>query len=255
MKINHQIFIKHAIQLRAFVLDLIFPIECLGCGKEGEWLCSRCFQSLKLKRNQYCLGCKKENKLGEFCKNCRDDYFVDGILIAGDYENKVLANLIKSFKYKFIKDLGTELGKFLALFLRDLHYRANTLFWDTDRFINLTDLEENLLIPVPLHKKRERWRGFNQADILLKGLLGKEPAKNLEELKRIKYKTPQAKLNEKERMSNIKNCFVWEGEGLEGKNVILIDDVVTTGATLNECARVLKENGARKVWGLVVAKG
>jgi predicted amidophosphoribosyltransferase len=74
-------------------------------------------------------------------------------------------------------------------------------------------------------------------------------------LKIIKHKKPQAKLNETERRENIKDCFVFEGENLAGRNILLVDDIATTGATLSEAARVLKENGAGQVWGLVVAKG
>lgn len=251
-----KIFINHVIRWRDFILDLIFPIECLGCGQEGEWLCTPCFQSLKFKKSQYCLGCKKKNKLGEFCRDCRGEYYLDGILIASRYdENELLADLIKNFKYKFIKEIGDDLGRFLAMFLRHLHYEANTFGWNEDRFMNLGNIEENLIIPVPLHGRRERWRGFNQAEILAEGLLGKKLENQPGRLIRTKHRTAQAKLNEKARMENVKSCFSWEGGNLVGRKVILIDDVVTTGATLNECARVLKEAGAKRVWGLVVAKG
>ena len=72
---------------------------------------------------------------------------------------------------------------------------------------------------------------------------------------RIKHKKPQAKLDEAQRQENIKNCFAWVGKKLTGQPIILIDDVTTTGSTLNECAKILKQNGAGEVWGLVVAKG
>jgi ComF family protein len=256
MKINFKAFLNRACYWRDFILDLIFPIQCLGCGKEGEWLCTPCFQKLEFKKSQYCLGCKKKNNLGEFCLNCRKNYFLDGILIAGSYDNsELLSKLIKSFKYKFVKDIGVDLGKFLAMFLKNLHNKASAFGWNENRFMNLENLEENIIIPVPLHKRRQRWRGFNQAEVLAERLLGKKLEKQPGQLIRIKHGIAQAKLNEGARMKNVKNCFGWRGGDLAGRRVILIDDIVTTGATLNECARILKDAGAEKVWALVAAKG
>lgn len=113
-----------------------------------------------------------------------------------------------------------------------------------------------LIIPVPLHPKRLRWRGFNQsekiADIIASNL---QIPIDSTSLKRIKFKTPQAKLKKEDRIKNISNNFNWHGNKLNQQNIILIDDVTTTGATLNECAKVLKANGAKEVWGLVLANG
>jgi len=111
-------------------------------------------------------------------------------------------------------------------------------------------------MPVPLSKKRLKWRGFNQAEIIANILADnfklEIDAKNL---KRIKNTKPQAKLNERERRNNLADCFSWLGDKLNGRNIILVDDVATTGSTLNECAKVLKQAGASEVWGLVVANG
>lgn len=252
---NIEQIIIHAVKWRDFILDLIFPVECLGCDREDVWLCAPCFQKLKVKTRQYCLHCKKKNKWGEFCPECRRNYFLDGCFIAGDYEDEILANLIKNFKYKFIRNLGVELGRFLFLSVRNLNSEAVDLSWHAKRHNFLFNLKNNLALAVPLARKRERWRGFNQAEILKRELIGGEVVVAGEKLVRIKHKKPQAKLGEEERKLNVKDCFAWQGENLRGRNVILVDDVVTTGATLNECARVLKESGSGKVWGLVVAKG
>jgi len=122
--------------------------------------------------------------------------------------------------------------------------------------LTILNFNDNLVVPVPLSGKRLCWRGFNQAELLARKIaenygLGLD-ANNLI---RIKHKKPQAKLDEVHRQENIKGCFVWRGNNLNKKNIILIDDVVTTGATLNECAKILKASGAGEVWGLVVAKG
>lgn len=112
-----------------------------------------------------------------------------------------------------------------------------------------------LLIPVPLHKQRFRWRGFNQSELIAKNIAN---ILNLElsysDLTRIKNTRPQAKTNKAGRMKNIKNSFIWNGPRLNQRNVLLLDDVATTGTTMNECAKVLKQAGANEIWGLAIAK-
>lgn len=255
--------------MRDFVLDLIFPIECLGCGGEGVWLCFDCFKKIKNKEKQYCLSCKKENSFGEFCPDCSRDYSLDGVWMAGSYEDKLITNLVKSLKYKFARELSVSLGKFIALFLRDLINKnrlSNIDLADNEIWRKLDNIKhspkiflnfnESLIIPVPLHKKRRRWRGFNQSEEIARELVRYFNLEmSADKLIRVKYKKAQVKLRAKERRENIKNCFAWRAENLAGRNIILLDDVATTGSTLNECARVLKENGAGEVWGLVAAKG
>lgn len=244
---------------RLFFLDLIFPVECLGCGIEGEWLCGKCFAEIKLKPSQYCLHCKKENDFGRFCRSCGVIYSLDGVWIVALYDEFIISRAIKSLKYHFVKDLADILSRLLILFIGNL-LKQGADMKKIKQAENLPQVilnfNDNLVIPVSLSRKRLRWRGFNQAE-----LLARKIAENYgldmdsENLIRVKHKRPQAKLDEIHRMENIKQCFVWRGENLNKKNIILVDDVVTTGATLNECAKVLKENGAGEIWGLVAAKG
>ncbi len=276
MKTKFNFLLNHASRLRGFILDLIFPIECLNCGQEGAWLCEHCFRKLEFKPEQYCLHCKKENQFGQFCSVCQPRYALDGVWIAGIYEEQIIAKLVKSLKYGFTQSLATELGRFLILFLRDLINKSQIrrrdsrvassdlvsgVDWRKLKRISehpnaLLDFSENLIIPVPLHNKRKRWRGFNQAEIIAKEVASHFKLEMCtDKLVRIKHKKPQAKLGERDRKSNIVGCFCWNGNKLANRNVILIDDVATTGSTLNECARILKDNGAGEVWGLVVAKG
>lgn len=252
-----------------FFLDLIFPIECLGCGRAGSWLCENCFKAISLKPKQYCLRCKRENDFGEFCPACGVDYSLDGMWIASLYENELIGRAIKSLKYHFVQAVAEDLGKLLIALADSLLSQARMLKpgikrgvgWNEfDRIKNLPavilNFKESLVVPVPLAKKRWRWRGFNQAEILGKIFAAQYGLEmNARDLIRIKHKKAQAKLDEASRQENIKKCFAWRGENLRGRNVILIDDVVTTGATLNECAKILKAGGAGTVWGLVVAKG
>lgn len=236
---------QNASKIWLFFLDLIFPIECLGCSLEGFWLCENCFKEIKLKPRQYCLHCKKENDFGEFCPPCRVNYSLDGVWIAALYDELLVSRAIKDLKYRFVTSLADDLSRLIILFVDGLLSRG--------RILNFND---NLIVPVPLAKRRLRWRGFNQTELLARKVALKY---NLEldsgSLIRTKHKKPQAKLTEILRLENVKECFSWQGGDLNKRNIILIDDVVTTGATLNECAKVLKASGAGEVFGLVVAKG
>jgi len=252
-----------------FFLDLIFPIECLGCGREGEWLCDLCFKEIKLKPKQYCLHCKKENDSGKFCSPCQIIYSLDGVWIAALYDEALVSQAIKTLKYHFVSGLAGDLSKLLVVYIDKMLTQSRILKPGLNQGVNwqvfklaenlpqaILNFHNNLVMPVPLSKKRLRWRGFNQAELLARAVAEKYRLKlDSNNLIRTKHKKPQAKLNEINRLENIKECFSWLGGGLNKKNIILVDDVVTTGATLNECAKVLKANGAGEVWGLVVAKG
>lgn len=133
-------------------------------------------------------------------------------------------------KYRSAYSLAETLGKWMAL--------------------NWTQ-QDGVLVPVPLHPQREKMRGFNQARLLAEQL--GLPA---EMLKRIKNKHPQAELPREDRLKNLKNSFKISGKfDLSNKKIVLVDDVCSTGATLNECAKVLRQAGAKEIWGLVLARG
>lgn len=241
---------SHVFRLRDFFIDILFPIECLRCKKEGAWICENCYQELEKNYFQYCLNCKEKNDYGKICEKCEDDFYIDGILIAGNYQDKLLSQAIKTFKYKFVKNLSIHLGKFLSEFLFEQIIKERE---KKPEFIK--NIKDTIIIPVPLHKKRLNWRGFNQSEELAKILAKKFSLEISTELKRIRHKKPQTQLKKQKRKENIKNCFAWSGEKIQNKNIILIDDVTTTGSTLNECAKILKENGVDEVWGLVLANG
>jgi len=216
--------------LKLFFLNLLFPIKCLACHREGAWLCSACFKKLEFGSN------KKKYHLA-----IPD---LDKIFIAGDYDDPLLAAAIKKFKYNFIVALGQILARFLIL------------FWSGQEVLQgLAPSSKFLVIPLPLSKKRRRWRGFNQAGILAREFSAHFAYDLNLGLKRIKHKKPQAELSEKERLNNVAGIFSFAGTELSGRTIILIDDVVTTGATLNEAAHALKAAGAEQVYGLVLAKG
>ncbi|MEZ4087859.1 MAG: phosphoribosyltransferase family protein [Candidatus Gracilibacteria bacterium] len=148
-----------------------------------------------------------------------------------------MAKLIYALKYDFVVDLAPPLGQFLI-----------------DGCTN-AEMVADVLCPVPLHAKRFRWRGFNQAE-LLANVVGQEvglPVENL--LKRIHFKKAQMELRKEERKANVEKAFrMRENVNVVGKTVVLVDDVATTLSTLEACASVLKEAGAQKVYGIVLAR-
>ncbi|MCS7091875.1 MAG: hypothetical protein NZM26_00795 [Patescibacteria group bacterium] len=164
---------------------------------------------------------------------------MDGFTSAYVYEGAIKKALI-SLKYKFAYDIAFELAKMVAIRLLEISF----LFPDN-----------SLIVPVPLYKKRENWRGFNQSEILAKELakLIKYEHK-IGLIVKIKDHRAQVRLSRTERLKNTKNIYkVLDQKGIYERNIILIDDVVTTGATLREIGKVLKMNGAKSVWGVAIA--
>lgn len=218
---NYELGVKIIEKVKKFILDILFPIECLGCGKESVWLCDKCLETIPLGVNFI------ERK------------YLDRVLICGSYDNELLKKAIHTFKYDYASELCEPLGKLLLKILRKVSLP-----------------EEFILVPIPLHKKRLKERGFNQAELLAQEIAKGFNAPVLKALCRSRHTLPQVDLNEKERLKNVQGVFdCQEHLKIKNKNVILIDDVLTTGATMEECARILKRNGVREVWGLVLAKG
>ena len=259
---------KHFSAASSWLLDLLFPRECLGCGQEGSWLCRRCRGRIEINNTFYCLNCRREGGFGRFCPDCRNNFALDGVWVAGDYNNPLLAKIIKHYKYRFIQELDSILGWQATAFLMNLINLASVTKKNIAHGLGasqlataieapgiLAELRQTLFMPVPLSKKRLRWRGFNQAEKLAEITADHFGMKINNGLIRYRHQRPQATLSKAKRAVNIKNSFRWQGNNLNGRSVLLIDDVTTTGATLNEAARVLKENGAGEVWGLVVAHG
>lgn len=221
--------------------DVIFPEKCLGCNKEGSWLCKKCFRKININKKNTCPSCSKITQENTFCLNCKKYYYLKGIIISAQYKDP-LKETIHYLKYNKILELVDPLCEILA---EKLQYG----FPHGDLVI----------IPVPLHPQREKERGFNQATIIAKkiGKIFDLPIYD-DILIRIKNTPPQINLSRKLRRKNIKGAFKINKSKIKkitGKTVIIFDDVMTTGATLNEAARVLNQAGFKNIWGLVLAKG
>lgn len=236
------------------LLNLLFPKRCVGCRSFGSYFCKKCIQNIK-QTDLVCPKCERLAVGGQTHPVCRRKYGLDGLWSLGIYQDP-LRLAIKKLKYRFVRDFAEvlvdimiEYWAFYQPFLLDEIKKDQGKSW--------------LVVPVPLHPKRERWRGFNQSAILGKILALKLGIKYSESLVRIKETKPQAYLKGKERYSNIRGAFAVSSSlraptGSPGRgnldNVILIDDVWTTGSTLKECTFMLKRNGAKKVWAITIAR-
>lgn len=219
-------------------LDLLFPQKCIGCGKEGDIICRGCIRSFPRIIPPICPRCGKPQASGIVCPNCINrKILIDGIRSPYIFKGTVRES-IHEFKYKNIRCLA----KPLALLLYE--------------YLNQNPLSANLIVPVPLHAKRLRERGYNQS-----GLLAKELSNLIDIpyesdcLKRIKYILPQAKTKSvEERHRNLSDAFTCIQPKISNSSILLVDDVSTSGATLDACAKALKSSGANSVWGLVLAR-
>jgi ComF family protein len=221
-------------QITAFkrvALDLLFPRWCIGCGKEGEYICDVCRRNLPMITPPLCPVCGHPQIEGGVCRDCskmpmqidriRSPFIFDG----------VIRRAIHELKYRNLRGLAP----LMAGMLYD--------------YIVVNPLSVDILVPVPLHRNRQRDRGYNQSALLAVELghrCGLPVAVN--GLIRHRYALPQARsAGLSERQKNVDGAFTCPNERFQGRRVLLIDDVSTSGATLNACA------GAAQVWGLVMA--
>jgi competence protein ComFC len=241
-------FSNYPQRISSWLSDLIFPIRCIGCRKFGDYICRGCLGAISIKKTFECIGCKRSTPLGQTCFLCAKTNSVDQLLIIADYKNPLVEKSLKFLKYRFISDLERPLLVLIKKYLK----------WLTlDKKFNVFGVNP-LLIPVPLHSRRLNWRGFNQSELLAKNLADTfqmEMAGDV--IERTINATPQADIKERDkRLKNLRGIFkVLNKDKIVGREVLLVDDICTTGATLNECAKVLKENGTGRVIALVVARG
>jgi ComF family protein len=178
------------------------------------------------------------------CAGCRDfEPAFDRAVSFGEYEGG-LRGLIHLLKYESVTPVAAPLGRMLAEAIQELLAGRETL--------------QPMLVPVPLHKSRRRARGFNQAELIARAA-GKRGSRRLAVasgiLLRQRDTISQVGLSREERMENVRDAFrVSAPERVKGQTLIVVDDVMTTGTTLSECARVLKQAGAKRVWAETVAR-
>lgn len=225
---------------------LLWPGRCRVCREpicpDDDHLCRACWQNLgKAVGSDYCRRCGREVSpfgiIDGQCGYCGDKHFhFDGIARAGDYES-TLRSLILAFKFREKTELRGRLGVMLAQAV------SGCDFFDA----------VEVIVPVPLHWRRRLWRGFNQSYLLAQAV-GRDGAEVSTDLVRIRNTVQQWDLTAAQRRRNVRGAFaVRKGHPFSGRTILLVDDITTSSATLNECAKTLKAAGAVKVYTAVLA--
>jgi len=223
-------------KIKRFLINLFFPKKCVICSSFGSWLCPKCQKKVQKIKTPFCPKCKKITSFGQYCPRCRRTKTIRGVIAAGYYQG-VLKETIHSFKYQKIKELRKYLFELIS-----------------DRLSEGFPAGEFILVPVPLNKIKLYHRGFNQSEEIAKEIEKNYGYKLVNCLDRIKNTKSQIGLSQKERLINVQNCFaIKSGFDIRNKNIFLIDDVVTSGATVESAAKVLKQSGAKKIWVISLA--
>ena len=220
------------IYIKNILLNFIFPKYCEFCGEEGEYVCDQCRDKyFEIYDYQECHACrdKIENKLVH--SKCMDKTILNGVYVCINY-NKYAKHILKQLKYHHYFEFSKDIAKFmqdkLAVIAKDFDY----------------------IIPVPLHKRREWKRGFNQVDLMIK----ESEQISYPALKRIRNTKTQVGKDKESRISNLEEAFQVVRD-VAGKRVLIVDDVMTTGTTIEVCAKILYKAGAKSVVGFVWARG
>lgn len=226
--------------------DLFFPLHCAGCASAlaSGWFCPACQKELRTVEPPRCETCSQPftGAMDRFvCVNCRGRAFHFECAVAVMQSRGVVRELIHRLKYNGELWLAEPLGDLLEQGLEDER---------------LAGEEFDAVVPVPLHPLRRREREFNQAEILGRELARRRGWHFLEALQRTRYTLTQTHFDRRRRMQNLRDAFsMRQNAVVQGKHLLLVDDVLTTGSTLDECARVLLEAGAQSVRALTVARG
>lgn len=218
-------------------LDFIFPKKCFTCGKGRVYFCESCVAKVQNPK-PFCPVCMRPSVDGMTHTSCKTPQSLDGIVSLWKYEGVIRAGIL-ALKYRFAYDVCHELAE-LCINKLTTDYRLPT----------------TVLVPIPLHATRERWRGFNQSEkvgqLVAKGMGWRFIPDLL--IKKVATKS-QTELKKEDRMDNIRGVFVLNSKYKLGEsNYLLFDDVWTTGSTLKEACKVLKRKGANSVWGLTICR-
>lgn len=219
------------------VLDLIYPPHCVACGQSGAWLCAQCIADMPVLREPVCSHCGKPLEAPGLCVACRQsDSHLSAIRSLSPHVPP-LREAIHALKYEGARVLAEPLGELLAG------------FWPQ------TGIPAEIVVPVPLHKARERQRGYNQS-LLLAQAFGKHMALpvHARAMARERNTRSQVGLSHDERWANVWGAFRCLTGELRGARVLLIDDVLTTGATLEACAAALLEAGSAQVYAFTLTR-
>lgn len=235
------------------IIDIIYPRRCPVCGDivvpKGELICTSCTHTLTPITEPRCKKCSKpmDNEEKEYCHDCKKNmhHYISGCSVW--VYDEAMKKSIADFKYKGRKEYSD--------------YYVAKIIDKYSEYINR--IHPDVLVPIPIHRKKERQRGYNQADILAKGI-GKKLSIPVSShlLQRDKYTLPQKELSNTERLKNLEKAFSYSKKEYEKINlsihkVMLIDDIYTTGSTIEACTKILNGQGIKEVYflSLCIGKG
>ena len=232
------------LKIKEHILQLLFPRRCPVCDEivrpYGEKICADCVKKLKLLTPPWCLKCgKRLYDEGELCGDCRrkQHSFVRGRAL---YEYGSVSASIYRMKYGKRQEYAEYFGEEIACYLGDF----------------IRQVKPDGLIPIPLHRKRENRRGYNQAGVLAKTIGRSLNIPVYDKLLfRVKNTTPLKKQNPQERQNNLKKAFIIRQNDVKLDTIILVDDIYTTGSTVDEAANVLKKHGVKDIYVITLACG
>ena len=225
-------------------LDMLYPRRCPVCHDiavpGGSRICNVCREKLKPITGPRCFRCSKPLKREEqeYCKDCRKTRLFDQGIGIFPYGSVLQESLFK-LKYGKRQEYGSFYGQIAAVYSREIIRN-----WGVE-----------IIIPIPLHRKRMERRGYNQAELIAEAL-GKTLCIPVDSrlMKRKVNTRPQKELDYRERKQNMKNAFFLKGEN-RYRRILLVDDIYTTGSTIEAAAELLKRNGAENVFFLTIAMG
>jgi competence protein ComFC len=230
--------LRRAGSVNRLALDCLFPRICVGCGRIGEYLCVECSARLPVLHGPLCPHCGQPQSSGIICPSC-----------AG--KPSALSSVRSVFRFE-----GTVRHAIHELKYRNLRAIAPTLATYLTEHVSTLTTTYDVVIPVPLHPKRLNRRGYNQAELLAREIAeARGVSLSASALRRTRAGESQARTGSmSERHQNVMGAFACTDTSMSGKQVLLIDDVCTTGATLEACAAALRAAGASTVSGLTVAR-
>lgn len=219
------------------IFEILLPSSCIGCGEMHTLLCDNCkLNRIQMSHSQYCHVCKKKVTSGFLHKECKSETFLDGVVIACKYSH-FIEQIIAELKYKFFTSTTP-----IIVDLMESSIKFNLL------------PKDSVFTFVPLYKTKKWSRGFNQTELIAKELSKRHNLKVEDILKRKRNTKTQVGMSREERIENLKDVFEVKTNSLSEK-IVIIDDVMTSGTTLEECAKVLKAGGVNEVYGFVLARG
>lgn len=230
----------------SMIKEILFPVSCLNCQKPGEFICTTCRSNLRRITRQSCIVCQQPAEFGLTHSGCRQNnpLTADQIISILDYHDPLVSQTIIAGKYKLLPDVFRLFGRIIGQHITEPSHENLRQSW-SDAVITF----------IPLAPRRHRWRNFNQSELLAKELavqFGRQATTILTRSRMVKV---QKELTREERRHNLQNSFSCRsGATIKNKKILLIDDVVTTGTTLMEAAKVLKTAGAASVFCLTLAQ-